>query len=81
MEPAQEKGMVYLHTLHVDPGYRRYGIATSLCTKAIDNAKEEKYIGVLTVALKESRALFARLGFNETVLNKNNYMYFMKMYF
>lgn len=77
MEPAKETGMAYLHTLHVDPSYRRSGIATSLCAKALDIAKDRKYTGALAVVLKESLGLFTRLGFKGNVLNKGNYTYFL----
>jgi N-acetylglutamate synthase-like GNAT family acetyltransferase len=72
MEPAEETGMAYLHTLHVDPGNRRSGIATSLCSKALNLAKDEGYEGVMSIALVESLGLFIRLGFKEAVKHTKN---------
>jgi len=81
MEPAKEAGMVYLHSLHVDPGYRRLGIATSLCEKAFDIAKGKKHTGAIVIALKESLGLFTRLGFKGQALNQISYTYRLSLSF
>ena len=81
MEPAKEAGMVYLHSLHVDPGYRRLGIATSLCEKAFDIAKCKKYTGAIVITLKKSLGLFTRLGFKGHVINQISYKYRLSLFF
>jgi N-acetylglutamate synthase-like GNAT family acetyltransferase len=81
MEPAKEAGMAYLHTLHVNPGNRRSGLGTSLCEKAIQTAKDRRYLGVSAIALAESLDLFIRLGFKWKILNKVNHTFYLSRLF
>ncbi len=79
MEPARESGMAYFHTTHVDPGYRRHGLGSSLALRMINKVKEENYKGVLAIGLVESQVSMKRLGFIKQKLDKRNRTYLMKL--